>query len=396
MLLYEPITIGGVELRNRVVWPPTVMFRGDMQNRVTQESVDFYRSIAKGGAGMVVVEAVFINPIVPGLLCIFDDMFIPGLKAIVDAIHEEGAKASIQLIDPMPLFFTVDNIPMEWIKVSQGQYIAAAKRAQQAGFDIIELHGAHGYIISYFLSLRNKRKDDYGGSKLENRMRFLNEVIDGINAECPDLPIGMRLNADEFITGGNTLKQTTEIAKILSAEKGLVYLNLTAGGKHEDAVSIVGNQLKWPYARKGPHNDYHGYSGHRSMPPAYMPDGVNVSLHEAIKVAVEEATPDFDKRAKVFACGKIPTPEFAEEILQAGKADCVSVCRAQLCDPEWANKGKEGKSDEIRKCVYCNHCMDACGYGYTECLQWPEAKERKKTKEYKGGGLVITPLDVYK
>jgi 2,4-dienoyl-CoA reductase-like NADH-dependent reductase (Old Yellow Enzyme family) len=382
MLLYEPIKVGGIELRNRIVWPPCVMFRADMQNRVTDSSVNFYTKIAKGGVGLVVIEAVFINPIVPGLLCIYDDSFIPGLKRLVDAVHAEGAKISIQLIDPMPLFYSVDNIPLEWIQMSQFQYAQAARRAKEAGFDFVELHGAHGYIISYFLSLRNKRRDEYGGKKIENRMRFVNEVIDGIRAECgDDFPIGIRLNADEFITGGNTLKHTREMAKILSAEKGLVYLNLTAGGKHEDAINIVGNQLKWPYAAPGPWKDYHGYSGHRSMPPNYMPDGVNIYLHADIKEAVEETTDDFDKRAKIFACGKIPTPEFANTILEEGKGDCVSVCRAILCDSEWPNKGKEGRSDEIVKCVYCNQCMKTCGEGCTQCVQW---KEKENPMEHFG------------
>jgi 2,4-dienoyl-CoA reductase (NADPH2) len=373
MLLYEPITIGGIELKNRVVFPPTVMYRADMRNCVTDYSRDIYQKIAKGGVGLMVVEATFINPIVPGLLCIFDDMHIPGLKSIVDAVHSEtDAKISIQLIEPMPGFYTVDNLPMEWLKFTQMQYINAAARAQEAGFDFIELHGAHGYVISYFLSLRNRRKDEYGGS-LEKRLRFVYEIIDGIRERCGnDLPIGMRMNAEEFIVGGNTLKQSTQIAKKLSSEKGIVYLNLTAGGKHEDAMNIVGNQLKWPYAAPGPWKDYHGYSGHRSMPPNYMPDGVNVYLAEAITKAVQETTDDFDKRAKVFACGKIPTPEFANTVLEEGKADCVSVCRAILCDHEWANKGKEGRSDDIVKCKYCNYCMQTCGEGYTACVQWKE------------------------
>ncbi|MBW1900609.1 MAG: NADH:flavin oxidoreductase [Deltaproteobacteria bacterium] len=368
MKLFEPINVSSMELKNRIMFPPMVSKRAAGQTGfVTEDLIDLYVSIAKGGAGIVVLEFASIWPPQMTLLGIHHDACIPGLKALVDAVHSQSdAKIVIQVGDHLPGMVNIEEVPTEMFEAFTGSFMAAAGRAKLAGFDGIEIHGAHGYFLAASLSHRNRRKDEYG-KNLEGRMRLITQTIQGCKQVCgDDYPIGVRINADEFIVGGNTLHQTRRIAAKL-AELGVAYISLSVGGKNQDAWHVMDTVLCFPYPKPGPWDDAKGYSGHRCVPPNYMHDGTNVYLAEDIRKHVRKA--GFD--TPVITAGKIPTPKFANEILENEQADMVAVCRAILCDHEWPNKAKERRAKDIVKCMYCNHCFDGARRGYyTACKRW--------------------------
>jgi 2,4-dienoyl-CoA reductase-like NADH-dependent reductase (Old Yellow Enzyme family) len=371
MKLFEPVKISGMELKNRIVFPPMISRRADLSSFVTEDMKKFYLRIAKGGVGLLEIEATYTYGI-PTILGLYDDEHIRSFKAMVDQIHSESdAKVTIQINEALPRIVNVEEVTLEHIDRFYDRYVKTAVRAKKAGFDGVEIHGAHCYFIASFLSMRNKRKDEYGRT-LDGRMKLLHTVFLRIREECgKDFPIGVRIDGDEFIVGGNTLQQTTKIAAKL-AEWGLAYLSISAGGKNEDGVRHPATGSIHPYSDVGPWTtEIMGYSGHRAMPPAYMPDGVNVYLADEIKKVVEPFN------LPVITAGKIPTPEFAESILQENKADLIGVCRAILCDPEWPKKAKEGRSKEIIRCVYCCSCMEDLRIGRpVSCQRWKEGKKQ--------------------
>ncbi len=232
----------------------------------------------------------------------------------------------------------------------------AAYRARQAGFDAVELHFAHAYTMASFLSRHNVRKDGYGGS-LKKRLHLAEEVVAAARkAVGDDFVIGARMNGDEFTLGGNSLNQSRAIALRL-AEMGLDYISVSAGGKFEDAISKEGESL----------DPYTGYSGHRTMPPKWMPEKVNVYLASDIKRTINTA----GYQIPVITAGRIPTAGVAKHILQNNDADMVAIARPILCDPYWPNKFMEGRENEILKCIYCNKCREAEGsFEEVTCIQW--------------------------
>jgi len=337
--LFEPVTFRNLSLRNRIVWLPMVSWLGTEDGFVTDAVVERYRRRAEGGAGMVVVEATGVIPRKsPMLLRIYDDKYIPGLARLVDAVHKEGAKVSIQLIHflrqsrsgykEQPEDLSVDDIH----QVVE-DFVNAAARAKKAGFDAVELHLAHSYTLCSFISLLNKRQDEYGKS-IAGRVRIVSEIMHGCREVLGrDYTIGCRFNAEDFVVGGNTLKQTRVIAKML-AEMGIDYINGSAGGKTEDGA--------W----------YTGYSSTRSMPPDYAPEAVNVYLFADLRQIVKPYGVPF------IVAGRIPTAELAESLLQEDKADLIGLARPLLCDPDWPKKYMEGRPKDILKCIYCNECLD--------------------------------------
>ena len=352
-MLLSPITINQMELSNRVIMAPTVDHLASEDGFVTPRQKDFILKRAKGGISMIVVGGIAVNPRnYPFVLRIHDDKYLPGLRDLVATIHSEtNTKVGAQLWDWLKIGRgfrqDVNEVPIEQIERTLDFYEAGAIKAREVGFDAIEIHAAHGYTLAAFLSLRNNRKDEYGGS-LQGRMRLVIEVYERIrNAVGPDYPIGIRMCGDEFIIRGNTLHQTRIIAKNL-AEKGMDYLSISAGGRYEDSQGII---EKWGCPHHYP--PIGGYSGYRTMPPIWMPEAVNVYLAEDIRATVRKA----GFNIPVITAGRIPHPELAEEILQNGKADIIGLCRPLLRDPEWLIKAKEGRSQEIDKCVYCNTCL---------------------------------------
>lgn len=346
--LFEPGRIGSLELKNRLVMPPMATNYAAKDGSVTDRQIDYYEERAKGGAGLVIVEISCVDaPIGKGTMrqiVIDHDRFIPGLSKLAKAIKRHGAKAAIQIhhagrqtsskitghqpVAPSPVPVLGGEQPreltLEEIAALIIRFAEAADRAEKAGFDGVEIHGAHGYLISEFLSpLSNHRQDAYGGS-LEKRARFLLEVIKAIRVKVGrDYPVWCRLSGMEIgADGGITVEETQTVAQ--QAEKAGV-----------DAIHVSAHTV-----------------GPARRPPMAQPPCSFVPLAEAVKKVVS---------VPVIAVGRIP-PEFAEEVIRDGKADFVSMGRELLVDPYLPQKAESGKPEDIRPCIYCLTCLDSMNW----------------------------------
>jgi 2,4-dienoyl-CoA reductase-like NADH-dependent reductase (Old Yellow Enzyme family)/thioredoxin reductase len=346
--LFTPIKVGTLTLKNRIVMPPMERNYATGDGHVTDRYLAHYEECAKGGVGLAVVEATYIDPAGRGRfnqLGIWKDELIPGLRDLVNVVHKHGTAISIEIhhagrqtssrvtgaqpvsASPVPCPQAGNETPreatVEDILDLVNKYAAAAWRAKEAGFDAVEVHGAHGYLPLQFLSpWCNRRTDRYGGS-LENRMRFPLEIVNAIRGKVGnDFTLGYRFSADEFIEGGLTLEETTIFAQQLEKHR-LDYLHVT-GGIYETSEIISA--------------------------PMGVPLGAFVPLASGIKSVVS---------IPVIAVNRIKDPVQAEKILAEGDADLVSLGRAILADPQLPNKAREGRLDEIVGCISCNQGCNA-------------------------------------
>jgi 2,4-dienoyl-CoA reductase-like NADH-dependent reductase (Old Yellow Enzyme family)/thioredoxin reductase len=307
----------------------------------------YHKERAKGGVALLISEDAYIDTKTSQStacqLGAYDDRCIPGLAILAETIKEGGARACLQLMhsgrqrflgSPMA---APSSIPweelLEWgggipkeltieeIEVIVEAFGEAAGRAKQAGFDMVEVHGAHGYLITNFLSRHtNKRADWYGGS-LENRMRFPLKVVESIRGRVGrDFPLGIRITADEYEDEGITLDESKIFAKRL-VEAGIDVIHVSAGNLH---------------------------TTDRQTEPMYYPVGAKVHLAEAIKKVVG---------IPIIASGSITTPQLAEKILEQGKADFVSLGRPLVADPHFVKKVMEGRPEDIVPCI---RCLEGC------------------------------------
>jgi dimethylglycine catabolism A len=350
-VLFTPARIGPVEIKNRIVMPPMTTRTSDAEGYVTDDSVAYYMARVNGGVGLITVEMA--SPEKCGRhrrheVGIYDDQFVPGLTRLVGEIHRGGAKASIQLghggghtrIDicgempiapsaiPHPVYETTFEIiiPEEMSKARIAQSIAAhaaaAKRAQAAGFDCVEVHAAHGYLISQFHApFENRRTDEYGGS-LENRARFGLEVLRAVKAAVPNLGVIYRLSVEDFFPGGLIFEEGRQIA-LWAAAAGADALHITAGHYR----SLPSAQIV--------------------LPPMSMPDGPFLDFAADVKKRV--ALP-------IIAVGRLGDPALAESAVASGKTDFIALGRTLIADPQWAEKVERG--EPIRRCLACNTCIN--------------------------------------
>ena len=347
MKLLEPIKIGNKIARNRIFMPPMEARLNAVNGDVTNEMIDYYAARARGGAGIIVVENTFVDDkesrsslISSGL---YSDHLIRGKNLLAEAIKEGGAIAIIQLshggrqanaasnplqpVAPSPVMCEVTGrMPLELTKEKiveiQDAFAQAARRAKQAGFDGVELHGAHGYLISSFFSpYTNRRTDEYGGS-LENRGRFAIELMKKVRALVGnDFIVGLRLNGSEFYPDkGLTEQESPLLAKMF--EPYLDYISVSGTTYETGAL--------WNCAAM------------------YVPDGPMVFLADAIKKAVS---------IPVAAVGSLDYSA-AEQALQQGKADIAAMGRALIVDPDMPNKLMDGNEEDVRPCCRGNEgCM---------------------------------------
>lgn len=254
--LFSKYTIKNLELKNRLVMAPMCMFCAPETGTVTDFHIMHYATRALGGIGLIIVEATAVSPegrISANDLGIWSDDYIPGLKKIADAVHEYGSKIALQighagrksrvhgtrvqgieLEAPSAIAFDEESaVPKEMtkrdIKDTVEEFRQAAARADKAGFDMIQIHAAHGYLLSEFLSpLTNKRNDEYGGNP-ENRVRILGEVLDAVKSVWNDKPIEVRVSADDYAQGGNTAEDVALMLNIVK-HKGIDSVNVSTGG----------------------------------------------------------------------------------------------------------------------------------------------------------------------
>ncbi len=365
-LLFEPLAVGGMTLPNRVVLTAMVTRLSGDDGYVNQAVIDRYVRFAQGGVGLIVVEATSVHGAKSGpLLRLSDDGFIAGHAELVRRVHEAGpGQVALQIIHFLKVARsgwrqTVDMLSIEDIHAIRDGYAAAAARARAAGYDAVELHMAHAYTLSSFLSRHNRRPDEYGGRSLEARLRLPTEVVLAVRRTVgADFPVGVRFDGEECIKGGYGLAESQYIALRL-AQAGCDWLSVSAGGKFEDALPKAGEPL-YPYT---------GYSGDRTMPGAAYQDGPNVYLAAGTKAFLNA----HGVRAPVVTTGKIPTPTMAEAVLQAGQADLVGFARALLADPDWPRKARLGQDERIVRCVYGNVCkaLDE-RFRTVKCVLWPK------------------------
>ena len=366
MKLFEPLNIGGMTVPNRIMVPAMVTHLCKEDGIVTQDTKDRYVAYAAGGAGLIVVEAMAIHEVKSGpLLRISDDKYIPGLRELTQSVHATSdSKIVPQIIHFLKVARsgwrqTADMISLAEIDRIVEQFGDAVRRAREAGFDGAELHSAHAYTLSSFLSRANPRSDEYGGETLEGRLRLIGRVIESVRRKAGrDFPLGVRFNVEEFIKDGYTVVDSKLIALRL-AELGVDYISLSAGGKFEDAVHTPG-QVLYPY---------NGYSGDRCMPGDWLPR----ALHAGIGAEVKAHLVSRGHRVPVAVAGKLDAPQDAERVLAEGMADMVGIARGLLADPYWPLKVRNGDADRIVQCDYCNVCKALDGTHKTViCSLWPQ------------------------
>lgn len=400
-MLFSPMKIGNVEIKNRIVMAPMCMGFGQYNGCATETMMDYYEERAKGGVGLIFTEITRINDITGassfGQLGMSHDYQIPALREMADRIHKHNCKIMVELHHPgrQNLGLMIGTVPIcnigsklmgnlytkiltqavipqgkklqdkhivprtvapskcERSKMSDSvnrelsvneikriicQFIEGAVRVRKAGCDGVELHAAHGYLIQQFLSPNtNKRTDQYGGS-LENRMRFLLEIIDGIRSNCgKDFPIVVRLTVDEMYSEigqngkGYNLEEGIKMAKILS-DKGI------------DAIDVSSAAY-----------DTFNYW----LEPTTFTPGWRKYLASEVKKVVD---------IPVIAANLIRSPKQAEMQLEEGTQDFISLGRPLIADPHWPNKVKSGNENLIKRCVCCLYCFESMmkgAYKYT-------------------------------
>jgi 2,4-dienoyl-CoA reductase-like NADH-dependent reductase (Old Yellow Enzyme family) len=298
------------------------------------------------------------------LLRISSDEFLPGLGDLARSCHDAGPGRVVpQIIHFLKIARsgwrqTIDMLSLAEIDAIVDAYGQAAVRARTAGFDGVELHMAHAYTLSSFLSRLNPRKDAYGGT-LENRLRLPLRVLARVRESVgQDFPIGIRFLGEECIRNGYTVVDAGPIAVRL-ARAGADYISLSAGGKFEDARVIEGEPL-YPYT---------GYSGDRCMPGASYPDGANLYIPDAVRRDVRNA----GLETPIVAVGKIGSLALAESVLARGQGDLVGMARAQLAEPKHPRKWQAGPEETVVRCVYGNVCkaLDE-NFRRVDCTLWPK------------------------
>jgi len=365
--LFSPFSIKNIELKNRIVMPGLASFLIEDDGSITDKTVEHYRRRAAGGPAMVIVEACAVSPegiVSPHQARIYDDRFIEGFSRIAQVMKSEGAVPALQIhhggrqtsakvIKRKPLAPSnlpcptikgdVEPLTVEGIREIIRKFGDAAARAVEAGFELIEIHGAHGYLINEFLSgFSNIREDRYGGDTA-GRARFALEVIREVRTRVgKDFPLSFKISAQEFVPGGLTVEESIKILKLL-VPAGLDIIQVSAGN---DATP------EW-------------ISQPMFMEKACLADSA-AEIRRALKMPV-------------MAVGRINDPLVAEDIIKQEKADLVCVGRGLLADPEMPLKAKEGRVDDIRICIACNTCMQSIfRKGRVECLVNPSLGREKE------------------
>ena len=365
--LFTPFSIKSIELKNRIVMPALASFLIGDNGSISDATVEHYRRRAGGGPAMVITEACAVSP--EGVVSahqarIYEDQFIEGLSRIAAAIKEEGCVPALQIhhsgrqtsvkvikrkpLAPSPLPCPAIRGDVEPLSIGGIQELVkkfgdAAVRANQAGFELIEIHGAHGYLINQFLSpFSNIRNDAYGGT-VAARTRFAREIVEELRRRLGhEFPISFKISAEEYVDGGLTTTESIEILKVL-VDAGIDVVQVSAG-----------NDLTPEWICQ----------------PMFMEKACLVNSAKQVKQALD---------IPVMVVGRINDPQIANDIIAQAKADLVCMGRGLLADPEMPLKAQAGRLDEIRTCIACNTCMESIfKKGRIECLVNPMLGREKE------------------
>lgn len=361
MKVFEPIKLKQLELKNRMVVSAMVTNYCTPDGMATEKFIAYHEHKAKGGWGLIITEDYAVTPTAGGFVNLpglWEDSQIESHRRLTDRVHRAGGKIAAQIyhagretsssitgeqpIAPSAIKDpTMTEIPRE-ISVDEIHELTehfgeCAKRAKKAGFDAVEVHGAHGYLVGAFVSpFSNKRSDEYGGT-IRNRARFAMEIIRKIKEICgDDYPVLYRMSAVEYVPGGLEIEESKVLARLIE-EAGADCIHCSQG----------------IYT-----------STHIIIPPSIVPRAAFVDNAAEIKSVV---------KIPVIAVGRINDVEIAESVLESGKADMVTMARASLADPDMPNKVKEGRANEVIRCIGClQGCTGENGKGnYVRCLVNP-------------------------
>ena len=361
MKVFEPFKLGNLELKNRMVVSAMVTNYCSPDGRATEKFIAYHEHKARGGWGLIITEDYAVTPTAGGFVRLpglWEDGQIESHRELTERVHRAGGKIAAQIyhagretssavtgvqpVAPSPVKEpsmpeTPRELTVEEIHELVEQFGDCARRAREAGFDAVEVHGAHGYLVGAFASpFSNKRSDEYGGT-IRNRARFAMEIIRNIKKKCgEDYPVLYRMSAVEYVPGGLEIEESKVIARLVE-EAGADCIHCSQG----------------VYA-----------STHTIIPPAVFPIAGYVENAAQIKQAV---------KIPVIAVGRINDVEIAESVLESGKADLVTMARASLADPDMPNKVKEGRADEVIRCIGClQGCAGENGKGNcVRCLVNP-------------------------
>ena len=372
-LLFDPIDIGPLEIKNRIYHSPVTLNHVDRQTGFPTEALAYYYAErARSGIGLIIQGAMDVSPEseawpVPNF-SMYNEDIVPILREIADLVHAHGAKIFVEIfhigqaanprrlgkpsvapsaVPSLGVGTTPKIMEAEDIAFAIDGFVRSTRNAQEAGYDGVELHATHGYLLEQFLSpFYNKREDEYGGP-IENRMRFLRQTIEQCRAAVDDdFVIGLRLVGDELLPGVLTSADIVDVAKRLEDDGQLDFFDIDIGS----------------------HQNYHV-----TMSPMYGAPNFNVPVAAAVREAV-------DALPVLCAPGRLIDPGQAETVLRDGHADMVGLGRALVSDPEWVAKVREGRTDDIRHCVFCNqYTMGNLFKGLpVACIQNPAAGREKE------------------
>jgi len=346
--LFSPITIKSLHLDNRAIIPPMGTGLAERDGSVSDETVAYIRRRANSGFGLIIFEITSVHNSGRLGVAAHDDRFIPGLKKVVDTVHKAGGKIAMQLhhagreafvklrrgtaLGPSAIPSLVFGLPPREMSLQDIDEIiegfgTAAVRAQTAGFDAVEIHGAHGYLLTQFLSaLSNQRQDQYGGS-FKERARFMLDVIREVRKKVgPDYPVFLRISAEEFIKGGYTIEDIqTILPDLVRAGADVIHASI---GTHGSPQNIT-------------------------CPAPETEPAFNAWRARKIKETVD---------VPVITVGRFIDPVLADQVIARGDADMVAFGRQSLADPDFLIKARDNRSSEIRKCISCNQgCIERVG-----------------------------------
>ncbi len=372
-ILFEPKSIGRMSVKNRLVRAPTVEKLATDDGHCTPKLMDLYIRLAEGGVGMVITGGAYVQRNGKGLprqIGLHRDEVINGYRKLTDRMHHYGIKIIAQLfhcgrqgtvevvgenpVSPsaVPNVLGVTPTPMNSMQISQAinNFIKASERAKLAGFDGVEIHAAHGYLIHAFLSPRtNKRRDLWGGS-LENRMRFLSKVYQGMRKTLGDeYPILLRINCNDFLPDGLGAKEAAEIAERMSS-LGVDALELSAGTWETHFYMSRGDipQNYWLYARaEGEEKERIKARLSQMAKEVRFKEAYHLEYARGMKKKVQ---------CPIILVGGLRTVKIMERTLAEGEADFISLCRPLIREPEFPNLIRRGLSDRS-SCINCNLCL---------------------------------------
>ncbi|MFX1243223.1 MAG: NADH:flavin oxidoreductase [Promethearchaeota archaeon] len=370
--LFSPERIGNVQIKNRIVRSATHMGSSEKYGYVGKRVIDIYKELAHGGTGLIISGFTAVDPggtASPYQECLFDDSFIPGQKKLVKAVHEySDVKIAVQIahtgrqgnhpkypvVAPSPIPFkgtglTPRELTVEEIGKLSRKFIEAGLRAFECGYDLIQLHAAHGYFLCNFISpYTNKRNDEYGGNT-QNRARILIDIYNGLRDELgKQFPITIKLQVEDFFPNGLKLEEGVEYVKILS-KVGFDAIEPSGGGSE----TIILTKKSYPslHIKSSEEENY------------FLPQAKEIK--------------QYMKDSKLIFMGGIRNPIFAEKFIKEKTADFISMSRPLIYEPDLPNRWYRGDISPA-KCISCNGCYMSLRLGPVYCVTKKKLQEKKK------------------